>query len=195
MDPDMVRQQEEEEIASRLRGPMKVKMPASRPAFREQPIILRAEPPQRQQSLPPSPSALLGMTPWTAAQTAIAGSVMTAIGLFGGIMLGVKTGLIPEQRLAIGAGAGFLLGWQSLVLSSRRSVKATVGRSMIACLMPAALILGTSIAGMIAAAHLTGIAEPASAKDYSMQYWLIAGASMMAGTIFAGVRLYKTFTR
>jgi hypothetical protein len=194
MDPDMVRQQEEEEMASRPRGAMKVKMPAGRHTVSEKPIVLRAEPhpPKAPSRSFPKPS---GITPWSVVQTSVTGSVFAAIGLFGGIMLGVKIGLIPEQRMAIGAGAGFFLGWQSMVLSLHRMSEIALGRSMMVSIVPTALIVGGSIAGMAAAAHLTGMSQLTAVGDLSMRYWLIAGGAMLAGTFLAGVRLYRTLSR
>ena len=201
MDPDMVRQQDEEELASRLGGRVKVKMPPARPeAARNEPAVLRAEP--RKPETRGEPETRLvgvaraaqssGITPWTAIQTAFACSVMTGLGLLGGIMLGVKLGLIPEQRLAIGAGAGLLLGWQASMLSLRRRGNLKLGRAITLPLFPTAIILGASIAGMAAAAHFTGIAQMTVGSEVPLHYWLIAGAGALAGTVIAARRLYKS---
>ncbi len=194
MDPDMVRQQDEEELTSRLGARVKVNMPSARPIMRNEPTILRAEPRQREARAEPETLAARpsSVTPWTAIQTAFAGSLMTGLGLLGGIMLGVKLGLIPEQRLAIGAGAGFFLGWQAFMLSLRRRGNLKLGRAITLPLFPTALILGASIAGMAAAAHFTGVAQMTVGSEVPLHYWLIAGAGALTGTAIAARRLYKS---
>src|SRR5258708_4224478 len=123
MDPDMVRQQEEEEeAASRLRK--FVGRPPAAPA-KEDAFVLRAEP--RETYKAPAPAAAPAAAApkrspgWGAAVQATTYCVLFAIlGLVGGIMLGVKLGLVSWQSLALGMSAGFLFGWRSAVAALRK---------------------------------------------------------------------------
>lgn len=190
MDPDMVRQQEEEETANRLRGSVKVHIAPRQPLIEEGPILLRADP--QDTGTPPERLPGKAEVGWgTTLRAVFVCLLMTSLGLLGGIMFGIKFGLIPEQRLSIGAVAGFLLGWQAAAISLRRRGGVSLGRAMIAPLLPAAIILGAIIAAMVVAANLTGVSPVSIAGGLSGRYWLIVGAGALTGTALAAFRLRR----
>lgn len=190
MDPDMVRQQEEEETASRLRGPLKVQMPNTRPARREEPIVLRSD--QRHPDVSPEQTSQKVTNGWwTPFRAAFVATFMTALGLLAGIMLGVKMELIPEQRLAIGSAVGLLLGWQAAVISLRRRGAVKLSWAMFAPLLPNAIILVSLVAAMFVAATVTGVSPANISSELSTRYWLIVGGGALIGTLLAAFWLRR----
>jgi hypothetical protein len=196
MDPDMVRQQEEAEAASRLG-----RSPAARAAIaprniQDEPIVLRGEPRGAGRTEAHEPSRPAARPGWvTALRAAFWCLVMTAAGLIAGIMLGVKLGLIPEQKFAIGVGLGFLLGWQAAAASLRGGAAVSFGRALRAPILPTLTILVALIAGMFAAFHLTGLSPETIAQRDLPDFWLIVGAAGLIGFLLAAARLRKTIGR
>ncbi len=193
MDPDLVRQQAEEEAASRILG------------RREPPPEVRIEP-----LLPmPGPRAALGpshgrrqagiyesgMQAATAVATAgwriafgIATSCVlgTTVGLVGGMMVGVKTQLVPWQGALIGASAGLLLGWRLGSLALIRRAGMARMQAYGAAFRAAFMIFLVMAASMFVAPHFTGaVTVPGGAFDIA-QFWRTmaggAAVSLLIGT-------------
>jgi hypothetical protein len=195
MDPDLVRQQEEAEAASRARRPLAAgsrtpQPPIQPPPQPDAPFLLRADPRDHLVASPPSaPPQFLG---WGAAlRVTTSAFALTSLGLVAGILLGVKLGLISWQSFAIGAAAGLLLGWQSAFSSLRRRYKLGFASALRVPIIPIVIILVALIAGMAVAAFRLGL--PASVlADYSQgSYWLNAGLVALIGFVFAVLRMRK----
>jgi hypothetical protein len=116
MDPDLVRQQAEEEALSRRRGRHDVP-----PQLRVEPVLpMSGEPQQKKPPIWIDDMALrnrrasnVAMLGWGAALGIAASATLgTMVGIIGGMMLGVKLQLVPLQTVLIGTGAGLALGWQ-----------------------------------------------------------------------------------
>ncbi len=164
--------------------------------IQDEPIVLRAEPRGETPAAAYAPSHPVKQASWgTALRAAFWSLPMTAAGLIGGIMLGVKLGLIPEQNLAIGIGLGFVLGWQSAAASLRRRGAVSFGRAFRAPILPTGIILIALIAGMFAAFHMTGLSPETIAERDLPDFWLIVGASGLIGFLLAAVRLRRTIGR
>ena len=195
MDPDLVRQQEEAEAASRARRPLaagtRAQQPPVQPAPQpDAPFVMRADPRDHLVAAPPSaPPQLLG---WGAAlRVTTSAFAMTSLGLVAGILLGVKLGLISWQSFAIGAAAGLLLGWQSAFSSLRRRYKLGVASAARVPIIPVLIMLVALIVGMAVAALRLGLPTSAPA-DYSQgSYWLNAGLVALIGIVFAVLRMRK----
>jgi hypothetical protein len=196
MDPDMVRQQEEAEAMSRM-GKSGAAQAANPPrAIQDDPIVLRAE--RRDGSGAPSAAPTSASRPprtWgPALRACFFCLLMAAVGLVGGIMLGVKLGLIPEQSLAIGAGIGFLLGWQAAITSLRRS-GLSFGRAIRVAFIPNAIILAALIGGVAAAALRMDIAARTISDYVSNGYWLSVGVAALIGYVLASAKMRRSLHR
>ena len=135
--------------------------------------------------MPPVPIVAPG---WgTAFRSAVLCTLTTTIGLIAGIMLGVKLGLYSAQSLAIGAGLGYLLGWQSSAATLRRA-GLTFGRALRVPMLPAAFVLIALIGGMAAAFQITGMAPEAITDLQSRTFWLIVGGSGVIGALLAAAK-------
>jgi hypothetical protein len=195
MDPDLVRQQEEAEAASRLRRPIPaaaagMKPPVSQAHPVDTPFVLRADP--REQliaSAPSAPPKPLGWGP--AMHVATTSFVFTSLGLVAGILLGVQLGLVSWQSFAIGAAAGYFLGWQSAYASLRKRYKLGFRRALHVPLLPTAMILIALVAGMAVAAFRVGVPGPALTEDPHSSYWLNAGLVALIGYVLAALKLRK----
>jgi hypothetical protein len=181
MDPDMVRQQAEEEAASRIlhsRG-------APPPDMRIEPTLPMSAPLPRprfpatvEQVAPPAPSAapLWGMAINVATSCALA----TTVGLVGGIMFGVKLNLVAWQGVAIGASAGMLLGWRLSSLALIRRGEVGRLRAYGAAFKMALLILLTMTLAIGALPHFMSPAPAANQPVDVAVFWksLAAGAAL-----------------
>lgn len=132
MDPDLVRQQAEEEAASlRLARAAPPLEPRIEPVLPMAPAVVASSPaPQASTAdiyrTAMESTAIAATTGWrTAISVAASCALGTVVGLFGGMMLGVKTQLVPLQGVLIGATSGLLLGWQLGALTLRQG--ASVG--------------------------------------------------------------------
>ena len=186
MDPDMVRQQEEEEAASRLRK-FVMGRPPSAPG-QEDAFVLRAE--LREPSKAAAPAAIPVKRPpdWGAALRATLYCLFfTVLGLVGGILLGFKLGLVHWQCFALGMAVGFLSGWQSAVALLRKRYKLGVVQAYRAPLVPALIILLSLVGGL--AVILPIVTESSLATAQASQLlvpWLFSlGAGAVAGFILA----------
>jgi len=189
MDPDMVRQQEEAEAASRVRRPVVASTQSPAAALRDDLLALRADFEEDDFKPTPPPVTPLG---WGGVLRATFFSlVLTGLGLIGGIMLGVKLALVAWQSLAIGSFAGFLLGWQAATTSLRKGQKVSFAQAFRAPLLPTLIILLALIASMAVAALFTDISPTAIAQRVLPSYWLIVAAGAVAGFILAAIRLRK----
>jgi hypothetical protein len=198
MDPDMVRQQEEEEAAARLRAVIGAQAPFIRAGDKEEDkFILRAEPREPvPASAPAAPmvkaakatraaSPVKPMPGWGGALRAtLLCILLTVVGLVGGIMVGVKLGLVSWQSLALGMAAGFLFGWQSAVASIRK--RYGLGRigALRAPLVPAVIVLLALVAALGLVLPFAGRA--ADGADTLFLPWLISlGVGAAAGLVLA----------
>ena len=167
MDPDLVRQQAEEEAAS-----LRPARPAPHAQMRIEPALPMTAPP----IAPSAPqSAVAGLfevaaetttvtvtAGWrTAIEVATSSTLGVAVGLFGGMMLGVKLQLVPLQSVLIGAASATLLGWQLGALTLRRSQVGWL-RAYRLGLRTTLLVLVIVGAGMFVLPH---VLEPPSAPN------------------------------
>ena len=147
MDPDMVRQQEEEETASGLRN-FVMSRPKG-PAVREEAFVLRAEPREPFKAAPPIAAPANGPLRWGAAMRATLYCLLfTILGLIGGILIGMQLGLVNWQFFTLGMGAGFLSGWQAAVAVLRKRYRLGVVHAYRAPLVPALIILFSLVGGL-----------------------------------------------
>jgi hypothetical protein len=195
MDPDLVRQQEEAEAASRLRRPLPAgahipQQPVQPAIQRDTPFVLRADP--RDQLIAPPPPAPPKQLGWGPAIRVTSGAfVLTSLGLVAGIMLGVQIGLVSWQSFLIGAAAGYFLGWQSAFASLRRRYKLGFAEALRVPLVPTGMMLLALVAGMVVAAFRLGIPGAALTGDPQGSYWLNAGLVALVGLVLATLRLRK----
>jgi hypothetical protein len=186
MDPDLVRQQAEEEAASRIHSRREPP-----PAVRIEPILPMPIPHRRGSHRGYESGAYHGGMRAAAAATragwrmafGIATSCVlgTTVGLVGGMMLGVKLQLVPWQGALIGASAGLLLGWRlgSLALMKR----AAMGRMQAygAAFRSAFMIFLIMAAAMFAAPHFTGaVTGPNQSIDASLFWRTVASGAVIA---------------
>jgi len=201
MDPDMVRQQEEAEDEERLRRLKQVRMPHSRqPAAAprapesDESFELRAEP--RHVISKPSPRPKYRPVGWFAAlRASLYCLIMTALGLLGGIMVGVKFELFSLQSLGIGAALGLFFGWQAIIASLRANADLSYWRALLAGILPAAIMIVALIAGMIAASQFTGITSDSIAAGDLPTFWAIVATAGFAGLVLAAMRMRKVARR
>ncbi len=188
MDPDMVRQQEEAETATRQRGPAAAR-PAAQSPHGHNPFVLRADP--RGGIRPPRPVRPKSAPGWGAA---LRGSffclIITALALVAGIMIGVKIGLVAWQSLGIGIAAGFLLGWQSAVAALRRRYQLSLTRALRATIVPTALILFALVLAMATAALFMDISPTALSDSFLPSYWITVGIGGLIGFVLATIRMH-----
>ncbi len=189
MDPDMVRQQEEAEAASRVRRPVMPSAQSPAAALREDLLALRVD--FEEDNFEPAPLPVTRAGLGVVLRATFFCLMLTGSGLVGGIMLGVKLGLVAWQSLAIGSIAGLLLGWQAAAASLRGGSRVTFGQAFRAPLLPTLIILVALIASMAVAALFTDISPTAIAQGVLPSYWLIVAAGAVAGFILAAIRLRK----
>jgi hypothetical protein len=196
MDPDLVRQQAEEEAASRIY------------ARREPPPEVRIEPflpmpgptmaaAGRGRTRRPAGVYESGMQAATAMATAgwriafgIATSCVlgTTVGLVGGMMVGVKTQLVPWQGALIGASAGLLLGWRLGSLALIRRAGMARMQAYGAAFRAAFTIFLIMAASMFVAPHFTGaVTVPGGAFDIAQFWRTMAGGAAASLLLGAGV--------
>lgn len=202
MDPDMVRQQEEEETASRQRGPVPPRPGiVVKPSGREEAFVLRAEPREgdrpsaatasetraRAQKPPPGWGAALRASFFA---TAVASLVLVA-----GIMAGVRLGLVAWQSLAIGLAGGYLLGWQAAVSGLRRRYELSFGKALRATAVPVILILLALVSAMATAALFIDISPEALSNGFLPSYWMTVAGGAFAGFLLAVVKMRNNLKR
>jgi len=150
MDPDMVRQQEEEEAASRLRKFVTGRPPSAPP--KDDAFVLRADPRQPSFKAAPTPAAAApAKRPpgWGAVLRATLYCLLfTILGLIGGILIGMQLGLVPWQYFTLGMVVGFASGWQSAVAVLRKRYKLGVVQAYRAPFVPAVIMLVSLVGGL-----------------------------------------------
>jgi hypothetical protein len=192
MDPDMVRQQEEAEAASRVHIFATGRPPAA--AVKQDAFVLRAEP--REPFNPivtpaaPTPAATPVKLPlgWGAVLRATLYCLFfTVLGLVGGILLGMQLGLVHWQFFALGMLVGFLSGWQSAVAVLRKRYRLGVVQAYRAPLVPAAIILLSLVAGLaVFLPIITGTTLATAQANQLLAPWLFSLAvGAAAGFVLA----------
>lgn len=193
MDPDLVRQQAEEEAASRMLARRTLT-----PDTRIEPVLPMGSLLRETREAPqPAPStyragveaaAAVISAGWRTAVGIAASCVLAStVGLVGGVMLGVKLQLVPSQGAAAGAAAGFLIGWQ--VTSTALVRQATMPRwRALGVGFRASLVSLTVMAGAVfVAPHYLG-APGAPTVPFEMGvFWKSVAAGAMIAIVLAGV--------
>ena len=195
MDPDMVRQQEEAEAASRLRRHPQEQSPqlSAAPPVAER-ITLSGE----VRDVPPASAA----TPprWLKAGkggawfAAFLDTALTTAGLSHGLTVGEGLSLVPWQTLLTGGLAGFLLGWGGSALWLRLRHGFTFGGATGAAMLPTAMVLVVMMAAMKLADRFGAMAPPAlieALEDYPADV-LILGTGALISYFLALGRLWKS---
>jgi hypothetical protein len=154
------------------------------------PFVLRADP--RDHLIAAAPLAPPKPLGWGGAvRVSTSAFVLTSLGLVAGILLGVQLGLVSWQSFAIGAAAGYFLGWQSAFASLRRRYKLGFAEALRVPLVPTGMMLLALVAGMVVAAFRLGIPGAALTGDPQGSYWLNAGLVALVGLVLATLRLRK----
>lgn len=193
MDPDLVRQQAEEEMASRggkRRG-------SAGSNLRIEPVLPMGGPMRDLRAPVPPPRASINAAVrkppgWGAAMSiALSCTLGVVVGLVGGIMLGVKLQLVPWQSAAIGAAAGLLIGWR---LASRLLTRRGIPSGSRRAFLPAMLILAIAGTAMFAAPHFSapagGLAQSATAAGF---WKAVAGGCVIA--VLLGALAFRRILR
>jgi Domain of unknown function (DUF4396) len=197
MDPDMVRQQEEEEAASR-RGALNGRASFTPP--RHDPFVMRAEP----RDIPvapvpaPAPAPARRIDPpkrapgWLAASRATFYCVLFgALGLIGGIMLGVKLGLVSWQSLGLGMLIGFGLGWRAAVAVLRKRYTTGFTRAYRASLVPALIVLICLVGGLAVILPFAGSSLDGVPTSQLLRPWLLSlTVGALAGFVLAVPKMH-----
>lgn len=189
MDPDLVRQQAEAEIASRegrRRGPA---------GFDEriEPVLPMGGQVRDDLSPPLIPAARGGSAGWGAALSIAASCTLgVLVGLVGGIMLGVKLQLVPWQSAAVGSAAGLLIGWR---LASRLLMRRGVRSGYRAALMPAILILAVMSAAMFLAPHLTAPTGGGAQSTAAAGFWQAVAGGALIAVLFGAAAFRRVLRR
>jgi hypothetical protein len=190
----MVRQQEEEEAASRLRGVFNGRASFSPP--KHDPFVMRAEPrdvPIAPASAPARPKDQPKRVPgWLAATQATGYCVLFgALGLIGGIMLGVKLGLVSWQSLGLGLLAGFVFGWRSAVAALRKRGTTGFTRAYRASLVPALIIMLSLVAGLAIILPFAGASLEGAQGGQLLRPWLLSlGLGALVGFVLAVPKMH-----
>ncbi len=186
MDPDMVRQQEEEEAASRLRK-FVIGRPPSAPMM-EDAFVLRAEPREPFTAAAPAAAQVKRPPGWGAVLRATLYCLLFSIlGFVGGILLGVQLGLVHWQFFTLGMAVGFLSGWQSAVAVLRKRYKLGAVQAYRAPLIPAVIILFSLVGGLAAILPIiTGSSLATAQASQLLVPWLSSlGVGAAAGFVLA----------
>jgi hypothetical protein len=199
MDPDMVRQQEEAEAASRMPPPAPETSPllaTAQPSMEGYPFSggTRYGPPGGSAAQPPQQSSLPRRGVWFAA---LLDTVLTVIGLSQGLKLGANLSLVPWQALAAGALGGYLLGWTGTGLWLRLRHRLSPLRSAAAAITPTAMILVVVMASTRLADRFWAIApRPVveALEDYPAGVLILSGGTL-AAYLLALRRLWKSTDR
>jgi hypothetical protein len=193
----MVRQQAEEEAASRIlhsRG-------APPPDIRIEPALpMSAQFSQsrfasgfEKMAPPPAPAVLPG---WgKAVNVATSCTIAVTLGLVGGLMLGVKMQLVAWQAVAIGASAGLALGWRLSSLALIRSLGLGRLRAYGAAFKMAFTILLLMALAMFVLPHFAGPqVGPGQPMDV-MTFWKSVAAGGLASIILGAAMLRRALRR
>jgi hypothetical protein len=199
MDPDLVRQQAEEEAASRLLP--RRELP---PQMRREPVLpmgasltasvsgpLRAEPP----AAPAAAPAPLVTAGWrTAIGVATTCMIGTTVGLVGGMMLGVKLQLVPWQVAAVGTSTALLLGWQLSALALRRRGRMVWWRAYRVGFRTAFLVLFVMAGAMFVAPHYLGAGGTGPSAPFPIStFWKSVAAGAVVSILLGAMMLRRAF--
>ncbi len=111
----------------------------------------------------------------------------TTVGLVGGIMVGVKLQLVPWQGAAIGATAGFVIGWQVVSVALIRRGGLTRFRALSAGFRGAVVVLVIMASAMFVAPHYIGAPVAPNAPFEIGVFWKSVAAGAMVAIILSGV--------
>jgi hypothetical protein len=193
MDPDLVRQQAEEEAAS-----LRLARAAPHLETRIEPALPMAVAPiappgpqasaARHYQAAPESTAIAATTGWrTAIGVATSSTLGVAVGLFGGMMLGVKLQLVPLQSVLIGAASGLLLGWQLGALTLRQGGPVGWWRAYRLGLRTTVLVLGVVGTAMFVAPYLLSPPKAPNAPFAIGLFWksmaVGAGLALLLGAM------------
>lgn len=193
MDPDMVRQQEEAEAASRIpQPPAKPQALFSAPAAAATVTYMPGA-----RSVPPAGAA----NPARKAKAgkggvwfvALLDTALTVIGLSQGLKTGEDLVLVPWQALAAGALGGFLLGWGATAVWLRLRYGFSRSRAAGVAIVPTAIILLIMMAAMKLALQFNALFPPALAEameDYHAGVFIVGCGVVLAGFL-ALMRFWK----
>lgn len=193
MDPDMVRQQEEAEAESLLFGIQTQPLcfqhslrPENTPTPTE--ALSSSIEIQRSISKPDIPPA---RHPPSVSLAAIYNAMLTAAGLAGGIMAGVKLQLVDFQSLGVQALSGFFLGGQGTATYLRRRGVA-VGKAYRTSFSTTAMVLASE-AATLTLAHRYSV-EPLTGNpaDANAIYALTLGGGALVSIFLAFIGLKST---
>lgn len=193
MDPDMVRQQEEEEAASRAHQtyrpqPVLHNRPSAPAASIPDAHIVEAVPSFMKQAAP-TPQRVPG---WGGALMATSyGLAFGALGLTAGIMLGVKLQLVGWQGMLLGTGAGFLLGWRAAGGALRQRYDLPARKAYGIPIGPMAVMLFLIVAAMLLKVRFGALISAETALSDEQTYWAMIGSGALLGFIFAFKRMRR----
>jgi hypothetical protein len=194
MDPDLVRQQAEEEAASRM-----LSRRAMPPDMRVEPVLPMARPRETlgRPSLPVSlqhgnteAAATVVAAGWRTALAISASCVLgVTVGLVGGLMLGVKLHLVPAQSAMIAGSAGAVMGWQLASGGLIRRGAVSRWRAYGAGFRTSLLVLAVMSGAMFVAPHYLGSAATPRAPFEIGVFWRSVAAGAMVALVLGGVVL------
>lgn len=216
MDPDMVRQQEEaEEEARRLKTGQTAAAPGARvavpPPPKSEPVTVPREeetetilahvhvpglppviPVKRKKKRPAPPAEPGSRLGWfVALRVSLYSLILGALGLLGGMALGAKLGLPSMQSFAVGAGLGFLFGWQAAFASMRANRAVSFMRAVLISTWPALIVLAVMIVALLSAQNVVGQGTNAATDS---NFWLIAAIGALVALILSTLQTRKLTT-
>jgi hypothetical protein len=193
MDPDMVRQQAEEEAASRVlhsRG-------APRPDIRIAPPLpapvqfSKARFASGFEKMTPPPAPVMRPAWGMAFDIATSCAIVTAFGLLGGLMLAVKLQLVAWQGVGIGAAVGLALGWRLSSLTLLRRGGYGRKQAYAAGLKMALTVLSVMAFAMFVLPHFAGPQVGPSQPLDVMIFWKCAAVGGLASVILGAAMLRR----
>ncbi len=198
MDPDLVRQQAEEEAASRLLS--RRDLPPDKRVEPVLPMGTRAHPARRATGslgggiYPRGPEiAVRALTLGWGAAVGIAASATlgTIVGIVGGMMLGVKLQLVPLQTVLIGATAGLVLGWQVGALALIQRAGVTWWRAYGVAIRAVFVIVFVLAVAMFVAPHFIGAPLAPNAPFDIAVFWKSVAAGAAIAVILGAIALHR----
>jgi hypothetical protein len=193
MDPDMVRQQAEEEAASRIHA--RRPPPPDRRIEPVLPMGIAMQPrmaPRQGDVYPASVAAAPAIVTagWRTALGIAATCVLgTTVGLIGGVMVGVKLQLVPWQGAAIGAAAGFVIASQVTAVALIQRGKLGRWRATGAGLRSSLVVLAIMAPAMFVLPHFIGAPVAPNAPFEIGLFWKSVAAGAMVALVVGGVVL------
>jgi hypothetical protein len=197
MDPDMVRQQAEEEAASHIhsRGAPRPDNIRIAPALPVQPQFAKARFASGFEKMTPPP-APVSLAPWgMALNIATSCAIATTFGRVGGLMLAVKLQLVAWQGVGIGAAIGLALGWRLSSLALIR--RGGYGRMQAhgAGFKMALTVLAVMALAMFVLPHFAGPPVGPNQPLEVMIFWKCVAAGGLASIILGAAMLRRALGR